>query len=294
MKLCLGTVQFGMDYGVQGAQRPSQKTIDNILDKAIQNKIYHFDTAAAYGNAEEVIGNYFLRKGLQGQKIISKLAADVFDGQPKIKWKDIVLQNVEKSLNNLNFDSLEAYLFHNAAYIFDKDAVNALHAVAEEGFARCIGVSVYTPIEAMKALEYPEIDIIQIPYNVFDRRLDKCGFFEKAEEKGIEVYARSSLLQGLALMQPEILPKNMKFASQYLKRFRDICESFGTSLLEAAIGCVGKHKGIDYVVFGVDNPEQLEEYISMRDKPISDELLIRLELEFEVVEEKLVNPTLWN
>lgn len=294
MKLCLGTVQFGMDYGVQGAHKPSQKTTDSILNKAIENKIYHFDTAAVYGNAEEVVGSYFLKKGLQGQKIISKLPADAFDGQPKEKWKDIVLQNASKSFKNLHSGTLEAYLFHNAGYIFNEDAVKALHSAVEEGFARHAGVSVYMPAEAMKALEYPEIDIIQIPYNVFDRRLDKCGFFEKADEKGIEVYARSSLLQGLALMEPEILPENMKFASGYLKRFRKICESYGISLLEAAVGYVGKHKGIAYVVFGVDSQEQLKEYVSMRDKSVSDELLKKLEQEFEIVEEKLVNPTLWN
>ena len=92
----------------------------------------------------------------------------------------------------------------------------------------------------------------------------------------------------------EILPENMKFASGYLKRFRKICESYGISLLEAAVGYVGKHKGIAYVVFGVDSQEQLKEYVSMRDKSVSDELLKKLEQEFEIVEEKLVNPTLWN
>lgn len=294
MKLCLGTVQFGMDYGVQGAHKPSQEIVDNILNKAIENRIYHFDTAAVYGNAEELIGSYFFRKGYQRQKIVSKLAANVFVGQPKKKWKDIVLRNVMKSLKSLNVSSLEAYLFHNAAYIFDSDAVNALHSVVKEGLARHIGVSVYSPSEAMKALEYQEMDVIQIPYNIFDRRLDKCGFFKDAEKRGVEVYARSSLLQGLALMKPEFLPENMKFASKYLRRFHTTCESYGISPLEAAIGFVGNHRKIDYVVFGVDSEEQLKEYISMRDRSIPDKLLKSLELEFEVVEEKLVNPTLWN
>ena len=47
-------------------------------------------------------------------------------------------------------------------------------------------------------------------------------------------------------------------------------------------------------MFGVDSQEQLKEYVSMRDKSVSDELLKKLEQEFEIVEEKLVNPTLWN
>lgn len=293
MKLCLGTVQFGMDYGVQGAHKPLRETIEQIIDKAIENEIYHFDTAPVYGDAEELLGKYFWKKGCQKQKIISKLTADAFAKQPKEKWRDIVLQNIEKSLKCLNVAMLESYLFHSAAYIFDPDAVKALYSTVKEGFAMRVGVSVYLPQEAMKALEYDEIGVIQIPYNVFDHRLDQCGFFEKAGQKDIKVYARSSLVQGLALMEPETLPEHMKFASGYIKKFRAVCDSYGISPLQAAVSYVGNHRGIDYVVFGVDSREQLEEYIMMRDKPISGEALRKLNLEFETVEERLINPTLW-
>lgn len=58
MKLVLGTVQFGMDYGIQGGRRPKEKDVEEILSYAADHGIHYFDSASAYGNAEKVVGNY--------------------------------------------------------------------------------------------------------------------------------------------------------------------------------------------------------------------------------------------
>lgn len=295
MKYCLGTVQFGMDYGIQGAHKPSQESVNRMFDLAIENGIDSFDTAAAYGQAESTLGNYFFQKNFMGNfKVISKLAPNVFYGEKKEKWKNIVIDNIKSSLKRMNVFRLEGYLFHNASYIFDKDAVQALYSVVEEGLSGKVGVSIYTPEEAMKALEYDEIQVIQIPYNLFDHRLDKCGFFEKAKKKGIEIYARSSLLQGLVVMNPQNLSGKMRFAQDYIKKFRLMCAEFGITPLEVAVSYVGGHDGIDYVVFGVDSLEQLKAYILVKSKSIPQELQKRIRIEFDNVEDRLINPVLWN
>lgn len=295
MKLVLGTVQFGMDYGVQGGTRPSEEVISEILSLSLEKKINHFDTASSYGNAEETLGGYIENNpgSAEEMHIISKLAPHALVDLPHRRWKDIILKNACESIRKLNISKLEAFLFHNAEYIFDENAVGALQCVRNENMAKKIGVSIYSPQEAMKALEYDEIKVIQIPYNVFDQRLDKCGFFEKAKRKGIEVYARSSLLQGLLMMEPNCLPENMRFAERYIKRFLSICREYNTSPLKAAVGYVGGHAGIDYVVFGVDNKAQLLEYLSMQEEMLTEDMTKTLQKEFEDVEEKLVNPVLW-
>ena len=66
MKLCLGTVQFGMDYGVQGGSRPSVNEAVAMLDFAVQNGVDAIDTAAAYGTAEEVIGEFLASRTVPG------------------------------------------------------------------------------------------------------------------------------------------------------------------------------------------------------------------------------------
>lgn len=296
MKLALGTVQFGMDYGIQGGTQPSKEAVSEMLSIALDKEIDHFDTASAYGNAEEVLGGFREKNPDKGNKmhIISKLSPRAFYEKPKGQWKDIILENINRSLEKLKVSKLEAFLFHNAEYIFDETSVKALYSACEENLTSKIGVSIYTPGEAMKALEYDEIKAIQIPYNVFDQRLDKCGFFEEAEKKGVEIYARSSLLQGLMLMEPEHLPKRMRFAKGHLERYRSICKEYKISPLKAAVGYAGNHPGIDYIVFGVDNKVQLSEYLSMREERIPEDMVKVLHKEFEVVEERLVNPVLWN
>lgn len=293
MELCLGTVQFGMDYGVQGAPRQAYGDIDRMIEYGLLHGITWFDTAKAYGEAERVLGHYLKHRKVKEAHIISKLPANGFEGYSKERWGEIACRHAKKSMEDLGISKLEAYLFHNAAHIYNRDAVEALYQVKRQGLTEKIGVSIYTPEEALKALDYEEVEVVQIPYNLFDHRLDHSGFFEKAKERGVTVYARSSLLQGLALMDPEDLPPNMNFAKRYLKSFLRICKKYQASPLEAATGYLDYRGGIDYVVFGADSLEQLKEYICVKSRTIPEPMYRELKFEFENVEEKLVNPGMW-
>ena len=295
MEFCLGTVQFGVNYGIQGNGQPQHEAVYKMLSYAIDHGIEQFDTASAYGEAEDVLGGYVRAYADKAAKmnIVSKLKPDAFVNADKKEWARVAVENANESLRRLGISHFSAYLFHNASFIFDKDAVNALNTVKNERLASRIGVSIYTPEEAMKALEYHQIGAIQIPYNLFDRRLDKCGFFKKAKEKGVTVYARSSLLQGLAVMDPDNLPERVAFARDYLLEYDAICKSFSVSKLNAAIAYVAQKNGIDYVVFGVDNQQQLEEYISLEHNTLPEEMVKQIDKVFYDAPEKLVNPVLW-
>lgn len=295
MKYCLGTVQFGMDYGIQKNGRPIKNQVFDMLDYAINNGIKTFDTASAYGDAETIIGDYICNNPQKGNrlKIVSKLSPDALSNCDRLEWRGIIARSIEESLERLRIDKLDAYLFHNADYIYDEKAVEALCFAKEQGLVERIGVSIYNPKEALKALEYEEIGVIQIPYNVFDQRLDRCGFFEKSESANVEIFARSSLLQGLALMNPNNLPNKVKFAKGYLKAFLDICDRYGCSPLKAAVGYVNSKSEIDYIVFGVDNLEHLEEYLSIRDWIMPQAMIGEIREGFKIVDSKLVNPSLW-
>lgn len=295
MKYCLGTVQFGQDYGIQGSIQPQRKAVYEMLSYAIENGIREFDTAAAYGEAEQVLGEYIRAYPDMAEKmnIVSKLHPEAFTSCEKSKWPEAAVKHAEESLEQLGIDQFSAYHFHRAQYLFQPEAVEALYTIKKAGLTSRIGAATYTPEEAMKALETDVIDAIQIPYNVFDRRLDQCGFFEEAGKKNIRIYARSSLLQGLLLMDPNHLPERVSFAKPYLEQFRSICREYQVSLLEAAIGYAASKKETDYIVFGVDNQKQLEEYLAIREKHLSDEMIREFDQAFMNVEEKLVNPVLW-
>ena len=294
MNYCLGTVQFGMSYGIQGNGQPDVDSVEKMLEYAYANGIEILDTAAAYGDAENILGRILCRnKNLSKFNIVSKLAPNAFDNIDSCEWRKAAVQKAEKSRQILGVPKLHSFLFHNASYIFNSQAVDALQAVCDRGIADRIGVSIYTPDEAMKALEYKSIKAIQIPYNVFDCRLDRCGFFEKAKEQDVVIFARSSLLQGLVMMDPDRLPENVRFAENYLRTFLKICDRYHCSPLEAAVGYVGCNPKIDYVVFGVDNPQQLQEYLSLQRRSMPPAMFEDVRASFKDTEEKLVNPTMW-
>ncbi len=295
MKLCLGTVQFGLDYGVQAARKPELSDALAILNKAYNEGITMFDTARAYGGAESVLGAFLAQNTVDKKdiKIISKASPECFSSCAEDDYSFCLLQELKKSLDILGVDSLDGYLFHNPKDIFDAQKVYALYGLKEKGLVRSVGVSVYTPEEALKALEYKEIDIIQVPYNILDRRLDKCDFWYKAAEKGIRVFARSALLQGLLTMDVDKIPTYMSFAQPTLHRYHSLCKEYRLSPFQLALGYVVSNPAVDYVVFGVDNIGQLSDYL-FSDNIVDTNALHELDKEFHEVDDRILMPSLWH
>lgn len=286
MNYCLGTVQFGMNYGIQNNGRPNLELVFSMLDEAISNGVFSFDTAMAYGNAEQILGEYICDRKINKDyiKIITK-------GKSQSS-SQITIDDIKKSIGNMHIDKLYGFLFHDSSVVYSSDSMTLLNRIKKDGYAENVGVSIYTPDEALKALEY-DVDIIQIPYNLFDSRLDKVDFFKKAKEKNIEIYARSSLLQGLVLMDYNQLPSNVSFAKDYLVKFDELCRKYNVAKLNAAVNYVSSNEYIDYIVFGTDNMRQLLEYLSIKDTSLPIEFIKEIKEAFSDVSEKLVNPTLW-
>ena len=286
MNYCLGTVQFGINYGIQNNGKPNLDSVYSILDTAISSGISYFDTAMAYGDAENILGQYILSRTLK-QDSIRIITKDKSQSNFKV-----LSDNINKSIDRMCINKLYGFLFHDSAVVNNKELMAMLYEIRKNDYADKIGVSIYTPDEALKALEY-DIDIIQVPYNIFDNRLDKVGFFEKAKEKKIEIYARSSLLQGLALMDYNKLPENVEFAKDYLIKFDDLCRKYKIDRLNAAVNYVSSNKYIDFIVFGTDNINQLKEYLSIRENVLQKSFIEDIKRSFKNVPDKLVNPTLW-
>ncbi|WP_313995322.1 aldo/keto reductase [uncultured Selenomonas sp.] len=252
-KLCLGTVQFGMHYGIHNTlgRQPTEEEVFGILDAALDTGICMFDTASAYGTSEEMLGRY--RLSGRGGQIISKLHPAV-DGERRD-----VRNEIQRSLTRLSASRLYCYMLHRVEDMDDVSVMDAMEDAKARGWTDKIGVSIYAPEDAMRAAEDPRIDIIQVPYNVLDQRLDGCGFFAYAKENGKEVFARSSFLQGLLLMSSADAEAKVAGSGVYVERFQAMAAEDGFLPREAAMLYTLCHAGISYVVFGVDTSAQLNE-----------------------------------
>lgn len=288
-KLCLGTVQLGMKYGVNNAigRKPTEEEAFLLLDAARSAGIDTFDTASAYGNAEAILGRFY-RNTSGSPRFISKLRPDCEDS------KTAVLEEIEKSLNQLQTNRLAGYLLHRASDLQRKGIMEGLTEAKRLELADMTGISIYEPEEAIAAASDPRINCIQIPYNVLDKRLDQAGFFRLANENHKEVYARSSLLQGLLLMEPERAELRVNGSSEFINDFQEIAGRHGFTPVEAAFLYCINHPGIDYVVFGVDTVAQLKNNISIYKKSAGfDACYEELRMAFQKVPDKILMPNLW-
>ena len=253
-QLCLGTVQFGLCYGIHNTlgRQPTETEVFGVLDAALDAGVRMFDTASAYGTSEELLGYYEL--AARGGNIVSKLCP-AMDGERRYD----VLHELRQSLDRLAVPCLYGYLLHRAEDMDNSAVMMGLAEAKARGWTKKIGVSIYATEDAMRAAEDPRIDIIQVPYNVLDQRLDQCGFFACAEKNGKEVFARSSFLQGLLLMSPADAEAKVAGSGVYVERFQAMAAEDGFLPREAAMLYTLCHAGISYVVFGVDTSSQLNE-----------------------------------
>lgn len=283
-KLVLGTVQFGLDYGVNNfSGKPARQESLEMLNFAYKNGIRIFDTARTYGNAEEILGEFLQNHNLDKKiKIITKSKSD------------ILAESLEESLKRLKSGCVDGYLFHNPAYIKNDALVNSLRELKKQGLAKNIGVSVYEKEDAVYAASMDDIDYIQIPYSIFDQRLDKTDFFGLAKKNNKKVFARSVFFQGLFLMPEEKIPASLKHIRPYLRKLDGIIDKYGLSRKEAALSFVLKNENIDYVVFGVDNIKQLKENIDIAKRNINwQECIKELKNEFINIEKNIIFPGSW-
>ncbi len=258
-RIALGTVQLGLRYGIANVHgKPFQNDALEILDIAWKLGIRSFDTAAAYGDSETVIGKWNCNDPTV--RIVTKYT----DSKSDATISERLQNGLDASLNRLQRDHLYGYLLHDASLVGKQEWVEGLAHLKESGLVASVGISVYTPEEAMAAVESEMIDIIQIPYNVFDQRLDECGFFENAAFRGKEIWARSVFLQGLLFLSEERIPESLLQIIPHRKKLEAIAKKYGLSVQNLALLFSLGNMNIDRVLIGVETKEQLLEYGTMK------------------------------
>lgn len=296
-KLCLGTVQFGMKYGVnnQIGRQPTWQESFEMLDYALENGIDTIDTARAYGEAELVLGEYFKNRTdkKNNVKVISKLRPNVIDEGVDIE--KVVIDECKNTLSRLNLDKLDGYLLHTPEYIYNNEILSALRELKEQKYVDNIGVSIYDLKEGLEAIKTGVIDYIQLPYSVLDQRGSKAEFFGRAKQAGITVFTRSAFLQGLFMMDESNIPQHLVDSVSYIKVFEKVRKKYGLSKAEALIDFVKSEKDIDYLVFGVEKKEQLIEDINVYNKNIDvKDFVSEIKKKINNVDKSIIFPSLWS
>ena len=291
-RLVLGTAQLGMDYGIANTTgQPVYNTARSIVQEAWESGICEFDTAQAYGQSEKVLGQIFKDLGVASEaKVITKFVPDV-DHSDRAALNNAL----EISLNNLGIESLYGLMLHREDMLdlWGKGLEENLMNIVGSGRVEYLGVSVYSPERAIQALNTEGISMVQLPTNVIDRRLERAGVFQLADDVGKTIYIRSIFLQGLLLISHDTLPEYMQFAETVLKRLNSLAHNIGLNIKELCIGYIKNVFPHARLIFGAEMLAQVKENLKCWNVAWSSDLTEKIQIEFNDANEIILNPSLW-
>ena len=295
MRLCIGTVQFGMDYGVQGGTRPAARDAVAMLDYATQNGVDAIDTAAAYGTAEEVVGEFLSRKTLprEAVQVISKFGTNIFEGASVADYAVRLRAAAETSLKQIKSDYLDAYICHVPTAAGEAAIIEGMAPLKASGLVRHVGFSVYDPDQARACLTADAVDFIQSPFSFLDRRMETSGALAEASAKGVDLHTRSAFVQGLMLMDVAKIPERLAATRPIISDLEAACAEAGLSRRALALAFVKANPNISHLVFGVDNMAQLKEIVDDFNRDIPASAVADIAARFASVPTDIFMPNKW-
>ncbi|MDC1379836.1 aldo/keto reductase [Algibacter sp.] len=285
-KLILGTVQMGLPYGINNTiGKVSLENSHNILEYAFDHGIKILDSAEAYGNAHEVIGSFHKNNPDKVFEVITKLPH---------QFDEDINGKVNTYLNDLHVSQLHALLFHSfSSYKENFDNFDVLIQLKNSGKIKHIGVSVYTNEEIEDVILNDDVDIIQLPFNLFDNSNLRGDVLEKAKSKGKIIHTRSALLQGLFFKDIHSDNSAVQNLKNELLQLSKITKNTNVTLAQVALNYCLQQTTIDNVLIGVDSKEQLQDNLKSLNHTLKASTIHEIN-KIKVSNVNLLNPSLWN
>ncbi len=294
-KLALGTVQFGVPYGISNKNgQPNKQQVLEILKCAHNIGIRLLDTAPAYGESEKLLGE--LKDHFQHDPflLISKLIKTDHANLSK-KTIDQIRRGFFESLTKLNQESIEGVLIH-APEALKKEGSDLLIALLielkEAKYIKKLGVSIYDMEEAEYIINSMPCDIIQLPFNLLDQRATQQNILTRLKKNHIEIHVRSVFLQGLLLMAHSTIPTYLQPLISSLNYIQNLTIENNISMQQCAIQFVAYHQEVDYILIGINEISELEKIILHSNENIPLALINKIK-EIKIPNQTLIDPRTW-
>ena len=276
-KIIIGSANFGLRYGADPIQ-VKKKEINKIIKLLKNNKIFKIDTAHSYIKNK----NYF-RNINKKFKFITKM-------KPDNRWTslDYCRKNIESHFEKLNGNKIETLLFHDVNILFSKNGPKIFQNIKsiKKKYFKKIGISIYDT----KCLQYLtnnyELDVVQCPFNILDKRIIYSGWLDKLKKRGIETHVRSIFLQGL-LVNKQVFKKN--YFRKWKKTFTEWFKILENNQISPVDYCLTDLLNYDFdqIVIGVNNCDNLKEILNF--KTIKNNFFLNIRQN----DLKLIDPRNW-
>ncbi len=274
----------------------------DALQRAIELGVNFFDTADGYGDghSEQLLAQ--LRRGHKEIHIATKVGRRLNPHVASGYNRENLTAFVERSLKNLDTETLDLLQLHcpPTQVFYMPEVFGILDDLVNAGKVRYYGVSVEKVEEALKAIEYPNVQSVQIIFNMFRHRPAEL-FFEQATKRKVGILARVPLASGM--LTGSLKPDN-KFASDDHRAFNRHGESFdrgetfsgvdyeiglnavdelkaicppGMSMTRFALRWILMFDAVTCAIPGAKRPSQVDENFSAADlPPLSDESMAQV------------------
>lgn len=294
-RMMLGTVQFGMPYGIANRTgQPEFSDVIEIMAAAVDSGVNCFDTASLYGTSEEVLGRALKTlRTVDCIVVVTKVRAlsDEELRDPRAAARAIEA-SVAQSRMRLQMDQLPLVLFHREA---DAVFLDTLHQLIDRGWIKNIGVSCNNfPGPALEFARNPLVAALQIPANLADRRHPDSGVFDEALRNQVAVFIRSAFLQGLLLMPESEVPASLQEILPVRRHFETLAADAGMKLPELAVRYLLSLDGVTCILTGVETVAHVHENVRLFDSGRLPDDLFRAVHGFRPeLPEMIITPAQW-
>jgi aryl-alcohol dehydrogenase-like predicted oxidoreductase len=293
-----GAWAIGADWGsVDDAESMA------ALNRAIELGVNFFDTADVYGDGRSERLMARLRKQHHDRIYIATKAGRRLNPHNADGYNRTNLTAfVERSLKNLEMDALDLLQLHCPPYqtYYMPEVYGVLDDLVKVGKIRYYGISVEKVEEALKAIEYPNVQSIQIIFNMFRQRPAEL-FFEQAKKRKVGILARVPLASGLLTgkLTPasqftrndhraynrhgEAFDRGETFSGvdygtglQAVEELKAICPE-GISMTQFSLRWILMFDAVTCAIPGAKHPSQVDENFTVSElPPISDEKMAQV------------------
>ena len=285
-RIALGCAQFGLNYGISNqAGQVLLKDARNILTDAKTAGLDTLDTAIAYGDSEERLGQLGVDKWL----VVTKLPRLPDSAKDISAW---VQASVTGSLRRLKISNLDGLLLHYPADLLGvhgDDLYTELVELKISGLVKKIGISIYQPDELDAILDHRVFDIVQAPLNIMDRRLISSGWLDRLYRMDVEIHVRSIFMQGLLLMTASQRPVKFQRWKYLWDEWDHWLNVHQLSPLQGCLRYALSFSEIRRIIVGVESRRQLHEILEA-----SSGICPAVPLSMQSNDFKLINPSNWS
>ncbi len=312
----VSTISFGA-WGIGGGwgDVDDQESLA-ALNRAVELGVNFFDTADVYGDgrSERLLAQ--LRRNRKIPIVIATKAGRRLNPHTASGYNRANLTAfVERSLQNLETEALDLVQLHcpPTEVYYMPEVFGVLDDLVTQGKIRFYGVSVEKVEEALKAIEFPNVQTVQIIFNIFRQRPAEL-FFKEAERRQVGILARVPLASGLLTGK---LNAQSTFTSNDHRAFNRHGEGFdrgetfsgvdydialkvvdkirgltpsGVSMAQFALRWITMFPAVTCAIPGAKRPSQVEENVAAADlPPLSPETMARIAAIYEESVRELVH-----